>query len=202
MLIVGITGTPGSGKTYFSMQIIKKFKNAAVIELNNVVNKYNAFYKIDNEKTKIVNISKLNRIVNKQIKEFRQMQTKSNKNLLIVYVGHLVPELKIKLDLCFAIRSKLKILEKRLKKRRYSKEKIKENLICEAEDYCGIKAKIISKLFYEIETKNEKNHAMHIIEFMQKGIDLAELKKIGLRNSIDKMPELLELIKNKNIYNL
>jgi broad-specificity NMP kinase len=55
-------------------------------------------------------------------------------------VGHLVPEIKIKYDMIIVLRIGLKLLVERLEERGYQKEKIRENIVSESIDYCGIKS--------------------------------------------------------------
>ena len=195
MLIIGLTGSPCTGKTYFSKQISKQFKNIKVIELNDIINKYKAFFSIDADGAKIADIAKLNSILETQIRELAQS---IEKNIdAIVYVSHLVPELKIRFDACFVMRAKLMLLNKRMIKRGYSKSKIKENLISEAVDYCGAEAeaKHTCMHIYEIETPAEKKMAEKIIRIMIKSkktnITKKEMSALVSMPNIDKIPELL-----------
>jgi adenylate kinase len=65
-------------------------------------------------------------------------------------------------DLCIVTKCGLKTLEKRLKKRGYKKQKIRENLDCEIFDICLNEAK-------------EKGHNIKIIDTTA-GIDIAKIK--------------------------
>ncbi len=200
MLVIGITGSPGTGKTYFSKIVQDRFRNVDLIELNDIIRKRKAFTHIDKNKVMTADIRKLNRIIKEQLKQFSEAERKTEKRKVVIYVGHIVPELNIKLDACFVMRAHLSLLAKRMAARRYSQEKIKENLISEAVDYCGTKAKNISKKIYEIETYAEKKRALRILEDLLKDKTLGNKHEAASKKVIDKMPELLKMIKNKNIY--
>ncbi len=201
MFIIGITGSPGTGKTYFSKTVHNKFNSIDIIELNDIIRKQKAFTHIDGDKVMTADIGKLNRIIKKQLKEFAEAEIKTGKKRVVVYVGHLIPELSIRLDVCFVMRTRLSLLAKRMTARGYPKRKIKENLISEAVDYCGTKAKDMSENVYEIETYAEKKSALRILDSLLKNKTVKIGKeKATLKNTIDKMPELLKMIKNKNIY--
>lgn len=201
MIVIGITGSPGTGKTYFSKMVRDKFNGANIIELNDIIKERKAFTGIDNEGTMIVDIKKLNKIVRRQLAMFAEIGRKTRKKQAIIYIGHLVPELSIRLDACFVMRSRLALLGKRMAARGYSREKIRENLVSEAVDYCGAKAAGISKKVYEVETYAEKKNALKILRGLLKhGPAKTGKKQATPKKSIDKMPELLRMIKNKNIY--
>lgn len=200
MLIIAVTGSPGAGKTYFSQIIKQNIKKVKIFELNDIVKKYKIFT-IDKENEKIANIKKLNEIVKQYIKNIKQANNKKALVKGLIFVGHLAPELNITFDYSFIIRINLKIMEQRLKKRNYNQNKIKENIISEALDYCGIKINNISNKTYELETNTEKQNAIKFLEIIlnnnKKQIPTSDL---NFRIYINKMPELLKLIKNQNIY--
>ena len=77
-------------------------------------------------------ISKTN---NKQFKKINKNKNKKIKGIIID--SHLSHYLQPKhVDLCIVTKCGLKTLEKRLKKRKYSKEKTRENIDCEIFDVC------------------------------------------------------------------
>jgi adenylate kinase len=67
--------------------------------------------------------------------------------------GHLACEIRLPADFIIVLRCKPEVLRRRLKKRRYSKSKIEDNLLTEALDYCTQRAqKIYKRRPLELET--------------------------------------------------
>ena len=126
--IIIVTGTPCTGKTTIAKKIatLLKFKYIDInrlIKINKIHDKYDK--KSD---SLIVDIKKLNKILETLIK-------KSKQNLIIdSHLSHYLPN-KI-INLCIVTKCDIKILKKRLKKRKYNEEKIRENLDSEILDIC------------------------------------------------------------------
>lgn len=117
-----ITGTPCTGKTSVSEILGKKLK----IPVAHV--------------TELVKTKKLGR---KKGGEIEVNLSKLKKELLKtngIIEGHLLCEFGLPNSIVFVLRCDPRVLEKRMKKRGYLKKKIKENLECEALDYCTIRA--------------------------------------------------------------
>lgn len=132
-MLVIITGTPGTGKTAISKELAKLMKTE-VLEVKEIIQKYKnkrLFFKNkDNEM--IVDISKLRKIIVKEIKNKRN----------IIVDSHLLCEMKLPADFVFVLRTEPKELARRLRKRKYSKIKIEENVLCEMLDYCLLKTEL------------------------------------------------------------
>ena len=128
MKVIIITGTPGTGKTYLAKKLSKKFK-FQYIDVNELINKNKLAEGYDKKrKCKIIDIKKLNKFLIDLIK-------KSKNNLIIdSHLSHYLPNRYV--DLCIVTKSNFKTLKKRLKNKKYSKEKINENLECEIFDIC------------------------------------------------------------------
>jgi broad-specificity NMP kinase len=187
---IGITGTAATGKSTFASLIKKHMPDFSIIELNDVAAEHDLFSGTDKFGTKIVMIEKLTTEINKMLK------VKEEENIAIV--GHLLPELKIRLDAVFVVRASLEELINREEKRGYQFEKIKENIISEALDYCGVNSTHISEHVYEIESDEEIERALKFIGNGIKGKSQLEMSS----KPIDKMPELFSLIKGPNKYKL
>ena len=77
------------------------------------------------------------------VADFRKLKTHLNallKEKNIILESHLLCDLKLEADLVIVLRCNPKELEKRLFKRKYSKTKLKENVLSEILDYCYINA--------------------------------------------------------------
>ncbi len=123
-----VTGTPGTGKTDLSKKISEGlgFRYLDVNELISDKNLSLGFDKIRD--SMIVDEKKLSLEIGKII-------ASAKKGLVIdSHLSHYVsPEM---VDLCIVTKCELKSLRSRLKKRGYSKAKVKENIDCEIFDVC------------------------------------------------------------------
>mgnify|MGYP001424622844 CR=1 FL=1 len=130
-MILIVTGTPGTGKTTLSKKIAKE-KKLKYIDVNKIIKENNLSEGFDKKRDcEIIDTKKLNKTLIKIIKK--------EKNLIIdSHLSHFLPKKYV--DLCIVTKCSLKTLEKRLKKRKYSKSKIRENLDAEIFDTCRIEA--------------------------------------------------------------
>lgn len=110
-----ITGTPGVGKTTIAKAVSKK-TGLKYISANQFLIKNKGI------KKHVANLKKL-------------IPLAKEENSIIE--GHLCCEVKLAKEI-IVLRLNPKILEKRLKKRKYSKKKIAENVLSELLDYCTI----------------------------------------------------------------
>ena len=113
-MIVGLTGTPGTGKTSVS-EILRK-KGYVVMDLNKIVEQHNFISGYDRERRcSIADMKKLDSYIRKQ-----------DRGKMLIVEGHLAHLLSV--DMIIVLRCSPKILEKRLKKKKYPKKKIMEML--------------------------------------------------------------------------
>ncbi len=141
MVIIIVTGTPATGKTKIAKLISKKYK-LKYVDVGKLVKDNKVYDKYDKKlRTYIVDVKKLNKSLMNLIKK--------EKNLVLD--SHLTHYLDKKyVDLCIVTKCDIKVLKKRLEKRKYPKEKIRENLDSEILDVClveslekGYKVKVI-----------------------------------------------------------
>lgn len=129
MKVIIVTGSVCSGKSTLAKKLAKK-KNTKYIDVNKIISKNRSVVKgYDRKrKCKIIDIQKLNKVLIEIIR-------KSKQDLVIdSHFSHYLPKKYI--DLCIVTKCDLKILKKRLEKRGYHKEKIRENLDAEIFDVC------------------------------------------------------------------
>ena len=128
-----MSGTPGTGKTTVARKLAKD-KGFLYVDVNKVIEKDKLSEGYDEEKdTKIIDTKKLNKALVKIIKKSKE------KGLVIdSHLSHYLPKRYV--DKCIITKCSLKELKKRLEKRGYLKEKVRENLDAEIFDTCRIEA--------------------------------------------------------------
>jgi adenylate kinase len=118
--VIAISGVPGTGKTVVA-HIVAKKTGANLIEIKKLIGK-EIKYKIDKKRnTKIVDISSVQHVVSKHLK--------NGLNIIEGHYAHL-----LKADRVIVLRTSPAVLERRLKLRKWSIEKIHENIECELLD--------------------------------------------------------------------
>ena len=158
MKTIIVTGSVGTGKTTLAKKLSKKL-NYEYIDVNEVIKENKLDREYDKKrKCYVVDIKKLNKALIKSINQYKESikneinkikkskikktnKTNSIKKLkkikgIIIdsHLSHYLPKKYV--DLCIVTKCDLKELQKRLKKKKYDKEKIRENLDCEIFDVC------------------------------------------------------------------
>ena len=152
-----ITGSVGSGKTTLSKKI-SKYLDFDYIDVNKLIKKEGLSVGYDNkEMCEVVDVKKLNKTLVRLIKEFK------NGIVIDSHLSHYLP--KEYVDLCIVTKCNLLELKKRLKKRKYSEKKIKDNMESEIFNICFEEAK-------------EKGHKILIVD-TSKGITKEVLSLIA-----------------------
>ncbi|MDO8740160.1 MAG: AAA family ATPase [Candidatus Woesearchaeota archaeon] len=133
MKVIIVTGTPGTGKTTLAKKLSKR-SGYNYIDVSKIIkgNKLEEGYD-KKRKCRIVDIKKLNMVL------IRLIQNSKKPPIIDSHLSHYLPKKYV--DLCIITKCDLKTLEKRLKKKGYSKDKIRENLDCEIFDVCYNEAK-------------------------------------------------------------
>ena len=161
-MIIAITGTPGSGKTYVAEKIEKAAKGRLeLLDLNKYIKDKKLYSSYDRTaQTYDVDTISLNKKVAPMLKKFhsnnKTFDRLSGKNLklteLIAIISKLSKEKKEKglngvivdshlshyldCDYCIVVRSDIKKINKRLKARKYPAKKIEDNIQSEIFEIC------------------------------------------------------------------
>lgn len=156
MKVIIVTGSVGTGKTILAKKLSKKL-NYRCIDVNKLITKNKLSSGYDRKrKCRIVDIKKLNNFLINLIKN-------SKKNMIIdSHLSHYLPKRYV--DLCIVTKCDLKELNKRLKKRKYNKNKIKENIECEIFDVC-------------LNETKEAGHNVLVVD-TTKGINIDRISKV------------------------
>ena len=133
MKVIAVSGTPGTGKTALSKKLAKKL-NFYYFDVNSFIQKNKLYEGLDKKRrTKIVDIVKLNKILITEIKKLKNAG--KYKGIIIdSHFSHYLPRKYV--DVCIVAKCNIKELNKRLKNKKFNKNKIKENLQSEIFDVC------------------------------------------------------------------
>lgn len=161
-----ITGTPGVGKTKTAEQLSKHL-GLELIKLSEIAKQR----KLVTKKHE-VDIKKLAKEL-----ECLQMATE------YVIEGHLACEFKLPCDHIFILRCHPIELRKRLKKRKYNKAKIEENLLSEVLDYCTQRVEAEYEIT-PVEIETTKRNIKEVAEEIIRSIKLKKKKIDVVRYSL------------------
>lgn len=159
-MIIAITGTPGSGKTTLSKELAKELKYK-YFDLTQFIKKNKLYESYDKElDTLIVNIRTLSKTVKEHIKD--------KKNIIIdSHLSHLLPK-KI-IDLCIVVTCiNRKKLKQRLIERKYSEQKINDNLEAEIFEVCLTEAQEKKHIIITIDGSKKFNIKKIVKEIKEK----------------------------------
>ena len=135
-----MTGTPGTGKSS-AAKILKK-KGFAVIVLNSEIKRHKLYSSYDRKrKTYVVDFGKIEKFLKKELKQEKYQ------NKIALIESHLSHLLSPKIvNAVIVLRCEPAVLEKRLKRKGWNAEKIRENT----------EAEIIGIIEYEARRKHRK----------------------------------------------
>ena len=152
MKVISVTGTPCTGKSTLTKYLEKKlgFKR---LDLHRYYKKISTGYN-KSKQCYDIDLKKLEKLI----------KEKSKENLIVdSHISHLLK----KVDLCIVLTcSNLKKLEKRLKERKYSQKKVRENLDAEIFQIC-------------LNESKEKKHKILVVDTGKRFSKLELVKKIS-----------------------
>ena len=122
-----VTGTPGTGKTVVAKRIAKQ-KHYAYLDVKTLIKNFKLNKKYDRKrKTWLVDVDRLNKALVSVVAAAKIAKAKGI--VIDSHLAHYLPKRYV--DLCIVTRTEPKKLYPRLKKRKYSKLKIDENMEAE-----------------------------------------------------------------------
>ena len=146
-MIIVVTGTPGTGKTLLAKALAKKTKHL-YMDVNKVIEGHGLVESYDDERmASVVDEEKLAKVLVAHIKK--------HKNLVIdSHLSHYVHKKYV--DWCIMTKCDLKTLQRRMKKRGYSAQKIRENMDAEIFDVCLLEAAAMKHKIIVLDTTKMK----------------------------------------------
>ncbi len=149
MITICISGTPGTGKTSLA-KLLSRELGFPILDVKRFIKEKDLSAGYDKKRRcDIVDIKILTKELVQEIKKTKKVH--DPKGIIIdSHLSHYLPKRLV--TLCIITRCSLKELELRLKKRKYSKEKIRENLDSEIFDTCQIEARELGHVVYVIMT--------------------------------------------------
>lgn len=126
-----ITGVPGTGKSAIA-GILAPRMGAALIDINKLVSALRLYSRVDSsDGSKVVRMRELEGELCESIKAERKLRP-------VMVEGHLACEMKLPAARVIVLRCEPSVLRSRLSRRKYSLEKLSQNALSEALDYCTI----------------------------------------------------------------
>ena len=148
-----VTGTPGTGKTTLAKKL-SLLLNYAYFDVNSFAKTAHIYGSYDKKRqTYVVDEAKLAReLIKVREKALKASKTAKNGVIFDSHLSHFLP--KKYANLCLVARCSLKALEQRLRKRGYSRAKIRENMDAEIFDTCLSEARELGHRVVVFDTTN------------------------------------------------
>ena len=148
-MLIGLTGTPGTGKTSVS-RFLEKKRHWKAIHLNDLIKEEHLYTEIDEKRDAvIVDMEIIREYLLKTIDEEKHKLEQGKKRAVTILESHLAHYIA---DTVIVLRAYPPELNMRLKTRCYSEEKINENIEAEALDVILIEAFEWCNKIFEINT--------------------------------------------------
>jgi adenylate kinase len=176
-MLIGITGTPGTGKTSVT-KLLEKERFYQVIHLNELIKDEKLYSEVDSERDCVV--ADMDRVYD------RVLELHDRSYPVTIVDSHLSHHIA---DIVIVLRTDPAILRGRLEKRNYSEEKVKENLEAEALDIILAESVEWCEKVFELDTSGEsadntEKAIMRIIRGLRNG-NTEELEEEFRPGSVD-----------------
>jgi adenylate kinase len=186
-MLIGLTGTPGTGKTSVS-KFLERKRQWKIIHLNDLIKEDHLYTETDEKRNAVIADMEL---IQKRLKnEIESTPAEKNKEPVILesHLAHYIA------DIVIVLRTHPAELKMRLEMRGYGEEKIRENIEAEALDVILVEAFEWCKKIFEVNTTGKSveevgNDIEKIIDHILNG-DYEELSefKPGTIDWIDLIP--------------
>jgi adenylate kinase len=148
-MLIGLTGTPGTGKTSVS-RFLEKKRHWTAIHLNDLIKEEHLYTEIDEKRdTIIADMEIVREYIIKIIDEDKHKVEHGKKRTVMILESHLAHYIA---DIVIVLRAYPPELNIRLKTRCYSEKKITENIEAEALDVILIEAFEWCNKIFEVNT--------------------------------------------------
>jgi len=144
-MLIGLTGTPGTGKTSVS-KLLEKRRQWKVIHLNDLIKEEHLYTEVDEKRDAVVADMEL---VRSRLPELTDEMEKESANKVVILESHLAHYIA---DTVIVLRAYPPELMTRLETRGYSEEKVRENAEAEALDVILVEASEWCDAVYEVNT--------------------------------------------------
>ncbi len=142
-MLIGITGTPGTGKTALT-SLLEDRGQYRIIHLNELIREEKLYSEVDSQRDCVV--------ADIDLVENRVLEIADNDKNITIIDSHLSHHIA---DYIIVLRTSPDVLRERLAKRKYSVEKIEENLEAEALDIILAESVDWCKKVFELNTTEE-----------------------------------------------
>ncbi|AKB75499.1 AMP/CMP kinase AK6 [Methanosarcina lacustris Z-7289] len=126
-MLIGLTGTPGTGKTSVS-KLLEKRRQWKVIYLNDLIKEEHLYTEVDEKRDSVVADMEL---IRSRLLELTDEMERESASKVVILESHLAHYIA---DIIIVLRAYPPELIKRLEKRGYSEEKVNENAEAESID--------------------------------------------------------------------
>lgn len=148
-MLIGLTGTPGTGKTSVS-KLLEKKRSWEIVHLNDLIKEKHLYTEIDEKRDAVIaDMGLVREYLRGTIDRNGLKGEDGGENGVVIIESHLAHHIA---DIVIVLRAYPPELEIRLKKRGYSVEKIKENVEAEALDVILVEAFEWCKKVFEVNT--------------------------------------------------
>lgn len=144
-MLIGLTGTPGTGKTSVS-KLLEKRRQWKVIYLNDLIKEEHLYTEVDEKRDTVVVDMEL---VQSRLPGLIDEMEKVSANKLVILESHFAHYIA---DIIIVLRACPPELKKKLETRSYSEEKIRENIEAEAIDVILVESSERCEKVFEVNT--------------------------------------------------